>query len=158
MSSTLLLTSCPFSTTDLPFTMVCFALTGPQRNHASIGSAIAPANAGPVSDHTAISPTAPTEISPISPIRPRQPAPPRVAISSAIRAVPAAAPFCNFASNIAWRASSHNDAESADDDPSTPRPTCTPASRSCTTGEIPDDKMRLLLGQCAAPIPAAPSL
>ena len=67
---------------------------------------------------------------PISPTRPRQPAPPIVAISSAIRAVPAAAPSRSLASSIAWRASSHSDAASADDEPSTPSPTCTPAARS----------------------------
>ena len=64
------------------------------------------------------------------PSRPRQPAPPSVAHSSAMRAVPAAAPSRSLASSIAWRASSHSDALSADDEPSTPRPTCTPAARS----------------------------
>ncbi len=42
-----------------PATMVCRAATGPQRSHASTGSAMAPANAGRSSDHTATSPTAP---------------------------------------------------------------------------------------------------
>ena len=103
------------------------------------------------------SPTAPGASTPSSPSRPRHPAPPSVASSSAIRAVPAAAPLRSLASSIAWRASSHSDAESADDDPSTPRPTFTPAARRSTTGEMPDARMRLLDGQCAAPTPAAPS-
>ena len=46
------------------------AATGPQRSHASIGSATAPANAGPVSDHTATSPTAPGASTPSSPVAP----------------------------------------------------------------------------------------
>ena len=49
---------------------------------------------------------------------------------SAMRAVPAPAPSRSLASSIAWRASSHSDAESADDEPSTPSPTATPAARS----------------------------
>ena len=131
-------------------------MTGPQRNHASTGSAIAPANAGPVSGHTATSATAPGRSSPSSPVRPRQAAPPRVASSSAIRAVPAAAPLRSLARSIAWRASSHRLAESADDEPSTPSPTSTPAARRSTTGAIPDDRIRLLDGQWATPTLAAP--
>ena len=157
MSSSAGCVSWPLRTTTRPLTTVCLADAGPQRNQASTGSAIAPAKEGPVSDHTATSPTEPTLISPISPSRPQQPAPPRVAISKDVRAVPALAPLRNFASNIAWRASSHIDAESADDEPSTPRPTFTPAARSSTTGEIPEAKIMLLLGQCATPIPAAPN-
>ena len=42
-----------------PCTIVSRADAGPQRSHASIGSAIAPAKRGPSSDHTATSPTAP---------------------------------------------------------------------------------------------------
>ena len=112
---------------------------------------------GPVSDHTATSATAPTVNVPSSPSRPRQPAPPTVATSSAIRAVPAAAPLRSLASSIAWRASSHSEALSADEEPSTPSPTLTPAARRSTTGAIPDARIRLLDGQCAAPTPAAPS-
>ena len=55
-----------------PWTMVSRAASGPQRSHASTGSAMAPANAGPVSDHTATSPTAPGASTPSSPLRPRQ--------------------------------------------------------------------------------------
>ena len=132
------------------------AATGPQRSQASIGSATAPAKAGPVSDQTATSPTAPGASTPSSPARPRHAAPPSVAISNAIRAVAAAAPSRSLASSIAWRASSHSDPESADDEPSTPRPTCTPAARRATTGAMPDDRMRLLDGQWATPTPAAP--
>ena len=107
--------------------------TGPQRSQASIGSAIAPANVGPVSDQMATSPTAPDASVPISPIRPRHPAPPTVAHSSAIRGV-AGTPR----RRAAWRAASPGaprataTRESADDDPSTPRPTCTPAARRST--------------------------
>ena len=104
-----------------------------------------------------MSATAPTVRVPNSPIRPRQAAPPRVAISSAVRAVIASAPSLSFASSRAWRASSHIDAESADDEPSTPSPTGHPAARSDVTGAIPDDKIRLELGQCATPTSAAPS-
>ena len=64
-----------------------------------------------------------------------------------MRAVPAAAPLRNFANSIACLASSHIEAESADDEPSTPSPTCTPAARKSTIGAIPDDKIMLLLGQ-----------
>ena len=74
-----------------------------------------------------------------------------------MRAVPTAAPLDNLANSIAWRASSHSDAESAEDEPSTPSPTCTPAARSDTTGAMPDERIMLLLGQCATPTPAAPS-
>ena len=147
---------CPSRTTTRPFTMVCRAPVGPQRNHASTGSAMAPANDGPVSDHTAMSATAPTLSSPISPSRPRHPAPPMVATSNAMRAVPACAPLRNLANNIACRASNHIDAESADDEPSTPRPTLAPAARRSTTGEMPDANIRFELGQCATPMPAAP--
>ena len=146
----------PSSTIDRPCTTVCHADVGPQRSQASMGSARAPANVGPSRRHTATSPTAPGASTPSSPSRPRQPAPPTVAISSAIRAVPAWAPLRSFATSIAWRASSHSDAASADDDPSTPRPTFTPAARRSTVGEMPDARMRLLFGQCATPIPAAP--
>ncbi|CAB5003443.1 unannotated protein [freshwater metagenome] len=71
--------------------------------------------------------------------------------------MPAAAPLRNFASNIACRDSSHIDALSADDEPSTPMPTCTPAAIKSMTGATPDDKIKLLLGQCATPIRAEPS-
>ena len=57
---------------------------------------------------------------------------------------------------MACRASNHIDALSADAEPSTPRPTCTPAARRSTTGAMPEARMRLLLGQCAAPMPARP--
>src|SRR6185295_5276748 len=144
----------PSRTTNRPLTIVCQADTGPQRNQASIGSATAPANVGPVSRHTAMSATAPGSITPISPDRPRHAAPPAVAHSRAIRAVPAGAPSRSLASSIAWRASSHKDALSADDEPSTPSPTGTPAARSDTTGAMPDDRIMLLLGQCATPTPA----
>ena len=50
---------------------------------------------------------------------------------------PAAAPSRSLASSIAWRASSHSEAQSADDDPSTPRPTCTPAARRPSPGRCP---------------------
>ena len=40
-----------------------------------------------------------------------------------VRAVAEAAPSRSLASSIAWRASSHSEALSADDEPSTPRPT-----------------------------------
>ena len=108
------------------------------------------------SDHTATSPTAPGASTPSSPVRPRHAAPPSVAISSAMRAVPAPAPSRSLASSIAWRASSHSDAASADDEPSTPRPTCTPAARRATTGAMPEARIRLLDGQWATPTPAAP--
>ena len=108
------------------------------------------------SDQTATSPTAPRASTPSSPVRPRHAAPPRVAISRAIRAVPAAAPSRSLASSIAWRASNHIDALSADDEPSTPSPTWTPAARSATTGASPDDRIRLLDGQWATPTPARP--
>ena len=147
----------PPVTTGRPPTIVSRAANGPHRSHASIGSATAPAAAGPVSDQTAMSPTAPGSSTPSSPVRPRHAAPPSVAISSDMRAVAAAAPFRNLASNIAWRASSHNEAASADDDPSTPSPTGTPAARRSTTGAIPEARIRLLDGQWATPTPAAPS-
>lgn len=116
----------PLRTTKEPLTIVCQAPVGPQRSQASTGSATAPANSGPSSFHTATSATAPGASTPNSPSRPRQPAPPSVATSSAMRAVPAAAPSRSLASSIAWRASSHSEALSADDEPSTPRPTFTP--------------------------------
>ena len=106
--------------------------------------------------HTATSPTAPTAKEPISPTLPKHPAPPIVATSNAMRASAASAPLRSLANNIAWRASNHSDAESADDEPSTPSPTCTPALRRSTMGEMPEARIKLLLGQWAAPIPAAP--
>ena len=76
--------------------------------------------------------------------------------SAAPRADIASAPFFTRCSSIACRASSHSDAASADDEPSTPSPTGTPAARRSTTGAMPDERIRLLDGQCAAPTPAAP--
>ena len=151
-----MLTSSPLRTIVRPCTIVSLALIGPQRIQASIGSAIAPANRTPCSDHTATSPTAPICRLPISPRRPKQPAPPMVAHSSAMRASAAPAPLRNFANSIASRASIHNEAQSADDEPSTPSPTCTPAARNSIIGAMPEEIIMLLLGQCAAPIPAAP--
>ena len=58
---------------------------------------------------------------------------------------------------MARRASCHREAASADDDPSTPSPTGTPARRMAVTGAMPDDRIMLELGQWATPTPAAPS-
>ena len=52
-------TTLPSRTMKRPLTIVCQADTGPQRSHASMGSASAPANVGPVNRHTAMSATAP---------------------------------------------------------------------------------------------------
>ena len=71
--------------------------------------------------------------------------------------VPSSAPSRSFASSIAWPTSSHSEVRAADDEPSTPRPTCTPARRSATDGATPDERIMLVEGQCAVPIPAAPS-
>ena len=150
-------TGTPSSTTSRPPTTVCRADTGPQRSHASTGSDSAPANRTPSSAHTTRSPQAPTDSSPISPVRPRQAAPPRVAISRASRADIEAAPCRSLPCSIAVRASSHSDAESADDDPSTPSPTGAPAARSSATGDSPLPRIMLDDGQCAAPTRAAPS-
>ena len=95
----------------------------------------------------------PTDSSPISPVRPRQAAPPRVAISRASRADIEPAPWRSLPCSIAVRASSHSDAESADDDPSTPSPTGAPAARSSATGASPLPRIMLDDGQCAAPTP-----
>ena len=69
-------------------TIVCQAPTGPQRSHASTGSATAPANAGPVEPpHRHVADRAGRRARRARPSRPRHPAPPSVAISSAMRAV-----------------------------------------------------------------------
>ena len=173
----------PSATTGRPATIVSRADNGPHRSHASIGSDSAPANAGPPSPQTTRSPHAPGDSSPISPARPRQPALPRVARSRTSRAEkytesacpasslpspalplrsPCSALRCRWPSRSrptsrALRASVHIDAESVLAEPSTPRPTGTPAARSSRTGASPTPSSRLELGQCATPVPQEPS-
>ena len=93
---------------------------------------------------------------PISPSRPRQRAPPRVAISSASRACMAAGPPRRRPSSRALRVSIHSDAESADDEPSQPMPTGTPAARSSRDRGEPgaEDLVRArAVGDAGAPAP-----
>ena len=140
-----------------PCTIVSRADAGPQRSHASIGSPIAPAKRGPSSDHTARSPTAPGASTPSSP-RPaeaRRPAECRH-LQRGARG--------RRAGTVAQLRQQHRlarlepqRAASADDEPSTPRPTATPAARRSTTGAMPEARIRLLDGQWATPTPAAPS-
>ena len=56
-------------------------------------------------------------------------------------------------SSNAWRASASMCDESFDAEPSTPRPTCTPASSIARTGAIPDASRMFDVGQCATPVP-----
>ncbi len=58
---------------------------------------------------------------------------------------------------MALRLSIHMDAESAEAEPSTPRPTGTPAARSSATGASPTPRIWFELGQCATPVPQRPS-
>ena len=102
--------------------------------------------------------------------RPRTAAPPRVAISSASRAVihsllrsgsevesrvcgpsGGSRPMRSRASSIAWRASSRMFDASLLADPSTPSPTRTPAARYCLTGAMPEASRMFEQGQCATP-------
>jgi flavin reductase (DIM6/NTAB) family NADH-FMN oxidoreductase RutF len=75
------------------------------------------------------------------------------AISSASRACIASGPPRRRASISALRDSIHSDAESVEDDPSHPMPTCTPASRYSRIGARPAPIIWFELGQWATPVP-----
>ena len=59
--------------------------------------------------------------------------------------------------SMALRASVHIEPESADAEPSTPRPTGAPAARSSLTGASPAPRIMFELGQWATPVPQRPS-
>ena len=89
--------------------------------------------------------------------RPRQRAPPRVAIqstSSAVSQRDGSRPW-RWASS-AWRASASMFELSLLAEPSTPRPTGTPASSISRTGAMPEPRRKLELGQWATPVPVSP--
>ena len=151
-SSTSGWTSRPSPTMTLPLTTVCRAICGPQRSQARRGRRWR-RRRGPVSGHTAMSATAPGAARRARPARGRLRR--RGASSSAIRC--SCGRRAQLARSIACAASSHRLA-SADDEPSTPSPTSTPAARRSTTGAMPDERMRLLDGQWATPTFAAPRL
>ena len=82
-------------------------------------------------------------------------APPRVAIRSASRAVRAVGPPRPRATSSACLTSKQRSLRSFEAEPSTPRPTRTPASSIARTGATPAPRRRLEVGQCATPVPVA---
>ena len=82
---------------------------------------------------------------------------PRAAAASRSPASPARSSrrrrSCTRCSSIACRASASRCPASLLADPSTPRPTLTPASRICLTGAIPEPSRQFEQGQCATPVP-----
>ena len=95
--------------------------------------------------------------------RPRTSAEPLVAIRKGCRPVRSSPPSMEGAaasldSSIAWRASAMRWLLSLLADPSTPRPSRTPASRYLRTGAMPDARRMFDDGQWATPVPVAPSL
>ena len=82
-------------------------------------------------------------------------APPRVPSASASLAVSAAGPPRPRATRSACLTSARRSPRSFDAEPSTPRPTRTPASRYSRTGATPAPSRRFDVGQCATPVPDA---
>mmetsp|Transcript_23745 Transcript_23745/g.42566 ORF Transcript_23745/g.42566 Transcript_23745/m.42566 type:complete len:225 (+) Transcript_23745:1745-2419(+) len=148
----LMFTKCPLRTTCRPSTNTSRAVVGPASKSAA-GSQL-PAATMPDTSHIAISARHPGDILPQSG-RPSIFAPPRVAISSASRALIALAPDATRCKSIACRASATRLPASLLADPSTPSPTGTPASRIARTGAIPDPSLQFEQGQWATPVPVS---
>ncbi len=89
--------------------------------------------------------------------RPRQRAPPRVAsqkTSSAVSQRSGSRPW--RCASSAWRASASMFELSLLAEPSTPRPTGTPASSISRTGAMPEPSRKFEVGQWATPVPVSP--
>src|SRR5438067_5826437 len=127
----------PSRTTGFPSTKRC--RTGPelQNTSAATGSDSAPRWARSSMAKRAMSARFPTFMEPMS-SRPRHAAPPRVATRRAWRAVMAAAPFRALVVSKAWRVSASRLPLSFEAEPSTARPTATPASMSSRAGANPE--------------------
>ena len=82
-------------------------------------------------------------------------APPRVPSRSASRAVIACGPPRPRATSSACLTSLQRWLRSFEAEPSTPRPTRTPASSIARTGATPAPRRRFEVGQCATPVPVA---
>mmetsp|Transcript_23954 Transcript_23954/g.52417 ORF Transcript_23954/g.52417 Transcript_23954/m.52417 type:complete len:211 (-) Transcript_23954:253-885(-) len=149
----------PSCTTTRPFMQLKFTkgALGQHMMSAPMGSAVAPANTREPSNFQAAKSAAkPGATSPMS-SRPRLAAPPLVAIrrasraDSAVGSPPAMLTRC---SSMASLASAIRFWLSLQAEPSTPRPTFTPASSIFLTGAMPDAKRLLEEGQWATPMPS----
>src|SRR5438105_322883 len=141
----------PSRTTGFPSTKRCF--TGPelQNTRAATGSDSAPRWARSSTAKRATSARFPTSSEPMS-SRPRQAAPPRVATRSAWRAVMAAGPFRALVVSKAWRVSASRLPLSFEAEPSTARPTATPASMSSRVGANPEPSRMFDVGHQATAV------
>ena len=103
-------------------------------------------------DQTARSAHLPGAMTPMS-SRASTSAPPRVASRSASREVSAVGPPRARATSSACLTSKQRSLRSFEAEPSTPRPTRTPASSIARTGAMPAPSRRFEVGQCATPVP-----
>src|SRR5712691_5677865 len=154
MVASLRFTSCPSWTTGFPSTKRCCTGPGLQKTRAATGSASAPRCGSPSIGKSAISARLPTSIEPTS-SRPRHAAPPRVATRNAWRAVIAAAPLRPLVVSKAWRTSASRLPLSFEAEPSTARPTATPASIISRAGAKPDPSRMFEVGHQATAVAVA---
>src|SRR6202165_2416621 len=155
MVASLRFTSCPSWTTGFPSTKRCCTGPGLQKTRAATGSASAPRCASPSIGKSAMSARLPTWIEPTS-SRPRHAAPPRVATRNASRAVIAAGPLRPLVVSSACRTSASRLPLSFEAEPSTARPTATPASSISLAGANPDPSRMFEVGHQATAVPVAP--
>ncbi len=143
-------------TTGRPLTRSSSSGGRAPRIRPATGSAM-PACARPSTRHRAMSASLPGSSEPSSPARPIRRAPPSVASSSDCRTVSACGPPAARAMSTASRASPISELSSFEAEPSTPRPTGTPAAIRSAVRQIPAPSLALDDGQCAMPVPVAAS-
>src|SRR5207244_1565696 len=151
ISSSSTRTSAPARTTWSPPTYSVLTRWDAERTRPATGSAAPPSSSASVGQ-TARSAHFPGSIEPMS-LRPSNDAPPRVASRSASRTVIASGPPRPRATSSACFPSRKRSPRSFDAEPSTPRPTRTPARISSCTGATPAPSRRFEVGQCATPVP-----